>query len=79
MARSISIGWKEDKRVAYPNPRGELVCCSTCGRDTRNKSQICARCTGGGERFRPAVVDASDESIHLKNSHLDRAKGVYVG
>lgn len=25
---------------------GELVCCTLCGRDTRNKTQICSRCYG---------------------------------
>lgn len=25
-------------------PMGKVVCCIWCGRDTRNKSQICTRC-----------------------------------
>lgn len=27
-----------------PNPNRDLVCCLTCGRDTRNKSSICKKC-----------------------------------
>jgi predicted amidophosphoribosyltransferase len=26
---------------------GELVCCISCGRDTRNKSGYCGQCLGG--------------------------------
>jgi hypothetical protein len=33
-----------------PNPNGLLVCCTLCGRDTRSKAAVCARC-GGGRTF----------------------------
>lgn len=29
------------------NPRGELMCCISCGRDTSSKSGYCAECRGG--------------------------------
>jgi hypothetical protein len=27
------------------NPHGVLICCLSCGRDTRSKSGYCTRCT----------------------------------
>ncbi len=54
-----------------PEPAGTLHCCLCCGRDTRSKFQICARCLSGSgsDRVRdsedgwaPAEDDYSEES-----------------
>jgi len=67
-------------------PSDELHCCLCCGRDTRSKFQICARCLNGPrsgrersneEGWAPAEDDYSEESnpnsVYRESEHdLDR-------
>jgi hypothetical protein len=42
-----------------PNPKGELVCCTRCGRDTRRRDAMCNRCVsrGGGSKGPPRIAE----------------------
>lgn len=48
----------------------ETICCKTCGSDTRNRSQICNRCTGKDSARRHTEEEAVDDDDN--DSHFDR-------
>jgi predicted amidophosphoribosyltransferase len=44
------------------NRSRELSCCTSCGRDTLNKSKICKRCVNGEDADNPRLLrEQTDE------------------
>ena len=46
-----------NKTPMQPNSEHELVCCISCGRDTRNASRICTHCGGMNYMSRQIVTE----------------------
>lgn len=47
---------------------GPIHCCRFCGRDTRDRSQVCRTCYGKGQRYQ-----VRDNPLELSETELDLA------
>jgi hypothetical protein len=65
-----------------PNPDRQLVCCLTCGSDTRHKSSVCKKCRANHEDKPEAESEEDRENreaelpIDILDGLLDTIEGV---
>lgn len=58
------------------NSNHSLVCCISCGRDTRNASRICTQC--GGRNFMPPVEEHVPNIVDNEGDFYSSSGAVFM-
>ena len=57
------VAQTEKPKRWFPNPKGVLMCCLACGRDTANKRGICHRCLSQSHTGHQLPSEMKDRSM----------------